>query len=183
VIQPAEAALAGPGQAPTVGNEPLPATPPVTEPPIVPAAAERQPPPVAEIPDGKAAATNPLPADVRPAEQGRAAAQKADPNTIARAIQRAEAARSSGDLALALTLYREVLRLQPDNASAAQAVFRIRMDYLLRRARSLLQAEDYDAALRDLDSVAAEDPDNKDADALRQEIVAAKSGAPRKPKG
>jgi tetratricopeptide (TPR) repeat protein len=101
----------------------------------------------------------------------------------ARTLQRADMFRTSGDLTQALSLYREVLRLDPANSAAAQAIVRIRMEYLLRRARSLVEGEDYDAALKDLDAVAGEDPGNPDAEALRKEIAAARSGAPRKPKG
>jgi tetratricopeptide (TPR) repeat protein len=101
----------------------------------------------------------------------------------ARTLQRADMFRTSGDLTQALALYREVLRLDPSNSTAAQAILRIRMEYLLRRARSLVEGEDYDAALKDLDAIAMEDPDNKDADALRSEIAALKAGAPKKPKG
>lgn len=181
---PAEAEVKTPGPPAAVREGPPPAPPPVAEPPIVPAAAEQQPSPAAEGPEGQATASDPVPAVPLPAGQARPPTPKpVDPAVLARTIQRAEAARASGDLALALTQYREVLRLQPDNASAAQAVFRIRMEYLLRRARSLIEAEDFDAAERDLNSVAAEDPANPDADAVRRALAAARSGPLRKPKG
>ena len=171
---PAPAALA---RAPTAS--PLP----VSAPPIEPAAAERQasaPPPAV----GKATVPDSSLNGGRSDDRARTAAPKAvDAAAVSRMLQRAESVRSSGDLAQALTLYREVLRLEPGNLVAGQAVVRIRVEYLLRRARSLVDAEDYDAALRDLDAVAADDPNSRDADALRKEIAAAKSRAPRKPKG
>jgi serine/threonine-protein kinase len=173
---PADKPLAAPAES-------APSSTPLTEPAIVPSPAEGQPAAAAAAPVSGSGADPDAPI-ATPATRDRATATpKADPAAAARTLQRAEMFRASGDLTQALSLYREVLRLEPANAAAAQAILRIRMDYLLRRARSLVDGDDYDAALKDLDAIAMEDPNNKDADALRSEITALKAGAPKKPKG
>jgi tetratricopeptide (TPR) repeat protein len=169
--------------APDTASGSKPPLAPVTEPSIVPSPAESQPPPVVADPERKAVPDTMPPAPAPGREPAARPATRADPVAAARTLQRADMFRTSGDFTQALSLYREALRLDPANSAAAQAILRIRMEYLLRRARSLVEGEDYDAALKDLDAIAMEDPNNKDADALRSEIAALKAGAAKKPKG
>lgn len=105
------------------------------------------------------------------------APRRADPGP---ALRLAEAAESRGDLTLALTYYREALRIDPTNATATRQIARIRASYLLRRAESLLEAGDYDAAQRDAASAIETDPGNPDAAELMRKIEQGRTAATRK---
>ena len=100
---------------------------------------------------------------------------------VGRLLLRAEAAENGGNLNDALTLYREVLTLEPKNGIASRGVTRIRVDYLLRRAESQILAGDYEGALNDINTAAADDPKNPRAAELREAIAQGKKAPPRKP--
>lgn len=96
------------------------------------------------------------------------------------ALRMAEAAESRGDLTQALTHYREALRIDPTNATATRKIARIRASYFLRRAESLLEAGDYDAAQRDAASAIEIDPGSPGAAELLKKIEQARTAEPRK---
>jgi hypothetical protein len=102
---------------------------------------------------------------------------------VGRLLLRAEAAENSGNLNDALALYREVLQLEPKNGIASRGVTRIRVDYLLRRAESQILAGDYEGALNDINTAAADDPKNPRAAELREAIAQGKKAPARKPGG
>jgi serine/threonine protein kinase len=116
-----------------------------------------------------------------PARSGRPtmppAPRLADPGP---ALRMAEAAESRGDLTQALTHYREALRIDPTNATATRKIARIRASYFLRRAESLLEAGDYDAAQRDAASAIEIDPGSPGAAELLKKIEQARTAEPRK---
>jgi len=96
------------------------------------------------------------------------------------ALRLAEAAESRGDLTQALAHYRDALRIDPTNATATRQIARIRAGYFLRRAETLLDAGDYDAAQRDATSAIETDPGNPAAAELLKKIERARSAEIRK---
>ena len=96
------------------------------------------------------------------------------------ALRLAEAAESRGDLNQALAHYREALRIDPANATAARQIARIRAAYLVKRAEGLLEAGDYDAAQRDATTAIETDPGNAAAAELLKKIEQARTADVRK---
>ena len=72
------------------------------------------------------------------------------------------------------------MRIDPTNATAARQIARIRAGYLLRRAESLIEAGDYDAAERDTATAMEIDPGNPAAAELLKKIDAGQGRGSRK---
>ena len=97
------------------------------------------------------------------------------------ALRLAEAAESRGDLTMALNYYREALRIDRTNATATRQIARIRASYFLRRAESLLDAGDLDAAQRDATSAIEIDPGSPAAAELLKKIEQARAESRKRP--
>jgi tetratricopeptide (TPR) repeat protein len=106
-----------------------------------------------------------------------AAPRPADPGPE---LRRAEAAESRGDLTEALAHYREALRIDPSNTTAARQIVRIRTGVFLRRAESSLAQGDFDEAQRAATSALETDPGNATAAELLKKIEQARAAESRK---
>lgn len=198
------AAAAAPSRAPGAVARVTPSTPaaapdPPVDTPTGPAPADRESeatpsaapeaPPVAPAPEPPAPAAagpdSPAPAEepvATPAEEP-APASPVDREAVARLLLRGEGAERNGNLADALSQYREVLTLDPRNRIAERAVLRIRVNMILRRAESQVLVGNYQAALKELAAVAVYDPTNARAAELREAIEQGQNNPARKKPG
>ena len=145
-----------------------------------PSQARDVPPPAPAIDVAPVAPTPATPAiepvpDETPRQPQSLAPASPRPQDSGEALRLAESAERRGDLNQALAHYRDALRINPTNVTAARQIARIRAGYLLRRAESLMEAGDYDAAERDTATAIETDPGNPAAAELLKKITQARA--------